>query len=59
MLRWALILFGVAIVAAVFGYSGVGGVAAGAFELLFFMCIVLAIAMLVAALVSRGTHASR
>jgi uncharacterized membrane protein YtjA (UPF0391 family) len=59
MLRWALILFAVAIAAALFGYSGAAGVSAGAFEVVFFACIVLAIAMLVGALVSRGTHASR
>ena len=59
MLRWAVILFAVAIVAAVFGYGSMAGAAAGAFEVVFFACMVFAIAMLVAALVSRGMHAPR
>jgi uncharacterized membrane protein YtjA (UPF0391 family) len=59
MLRWAILLFVLALIAAAFGYSGTAGPAARAFELVFFACIVLAIAMLVAALIHRGTRAPR
>jgi uncharacterized membrane protein YtjA (UPF0391 family) len=59
MLRWAVILFGIALIAALFGYSGMAGAAATVAEITFFAFLVLAIAMLVAAMVSRGGHPSR
>ncbi|MEO8346232.1 MAG: DUF1328 domain-containing protein [Betaproteobacteria bacterium] len=54
MLRYALIFFVVALVAAVFGF---GGIAAGAVEIakvLFFIFLVLFIVSLVAGLIKRG-----
>jgi uncharacterized membrane protein YtjA (UPF0391 family) len=59
MLRWAVLFFAVALIAALFGYSGMAGAAASVAEVLFFAALVLAIAMLVAALVSRGGYSSR
>ena len=54
MLRYAVIFFVVAIVAALFGF---GGIAAGATEIakiLFFIFLVLFIVSLVAGLIKRG-----
>ncbi len=54
MLRYALIFFVVALIAALFGF---GGIAAGATEIakiLFFIFIVLFVISLVAGLVRRG-----
>jgi uncharacterized membrane protein YtjA (UPF0391 family) len=54
MLRYALIFFIVAIIAALFGF---GGIAAGATEIakiLFFVFVVLFVVSLVAGLVRRG-----
>ncbi len=59
MLKWAVIFFVVALIAALFGYSGMAGTAASVAEILFFASIVLAIAMLVAALVSHRGYTSR
>ncbi|MEO6564828.1 MAG: DUF1328 domain-containing protein [Casimicrobiaceae bacterium] len=55
MLRYAVIFFVVAIIAALFGF---GGIAAGATEIakiLFFVFVVLFIVSLVAGLIKRGT----
>jgi uncharacterized membrane protein YtjA (UPF0391 family) len=46
MLRWALIFFVVAIVAAVFGFGGVAGDAAWIGKILLFVFLVLAVASL-------------
>ena len=54
LLRWALIFFVVALIAAVFSLSGIAATAAGIAEILFFGFLVLAIASLVASLVGRG-----
>jgi len=54
MLRYAIIFFVVAIVAALFGF---GGIAAGATEIariLFFIFLILFIVSLVAGLIKRG-----
>ena len=54
MLRYAIIFFVVAIVAAIFGF---GGIAAGATEIakvLFFVFLVLFIVSLVAGMIRRG-----
>jgi uncharacterized membrane protein YtjA (UPF0391 family) len=54
MLRYALIFFVVAIIAALFGF---GGIAAGATEIakiLFFVFVVLFVVSLVAGLIRRG-----
>jgi uncharacterized membrane protein YtjA (UPF0391 family) len=47
MLRWALIFFVIALVAAVFGFSGVAGDAAWIGKILLFVFLILAIASLV------------
>ncbi len=55
MLRYAVIFFVVAIIAALFGF---GGIAAGATEIakiLFFVFLVLFIVSLVAGVIKRGT----
>ncbi len=55
MLRYAVIFFVVAIIAALFGF---GGIAAGATEIakiLFFVFLVLFIVSLVAGIMKRGT----
>lgn len=55
MLRYAVIFFVVAIIAALFGF---GGIAAGATEIakiLFFVFLVLFVVSLVAGLIKRGT----
>ena len=55
MLRYAIIFFIVAIIAAVFGF---GGIAAGATEIakiLFFIFLVLFIVSLVAGMIKRGS----
>ena len=46
MLRWALIFFVIAIVAAVFGFGGVAGDAAWIGKILLFVFLVLAVASL-------------
>ena len=55
MLRYAVIFFVVALIAAVFGF---GGIATGAVEIakiLFFIFLVLFVVSLVAGLIRRGT----
>ena len=41
MLRWALIFFVIALIAAVFGFGGVAGAAAGIGKFIFFAAIIL------------------
>ncbi|MEL6617956.1 MAG: DUF1328 domain-containing protein [Pseudomonadota bacterium] len=53
MLRWALVFFLVAIVAAVFGFGGIASASAGIAQVLFFVFIVLFLIAIVANLV-RG-----
>jgi uncharacterized membrane protein YtjA (UPF0391 family) len=53
LLKWALIFFVLAILAALFGFGGIAGAAAGIAKLLFFGFIVLAAIVLVAGL-ARG-----
>jgi uncharacterized membrane protein YtjA (UPF0391 family) len=53
MLRWALVFFLLAVIAALFGYGGVGADAAGAAKLLFFAFLILAATAIVANL-ARG-----
>jgi uncharacterized membrane protein YtjA (UPF0391 family) len=47
MLRWALIFFVVALVAAFFGFGGIAGTAAGIAEFLFYGFLVVAVLMLI------------
>lgn len=53
MLNWALIFFIVAIVAAIFGFSGVAVAAAGFAKILFFLFLILFVISLVAGLLRR------
>jgi uncharacterized membrane protein YtjA (UPF0391 family) len=54
MLRWALIFFVVALVAAVFGFLGIAAAAAGIAKILFFIFLVLFLVSLVGGLVRRA-----
>jgi uncharacterized membrane protein YtjA (UPF0391 family) len=51
MLRLALFFFVVSLVAALFGFSGISAATAGIAKLLFFLCIVIFLALLIAGLV--------
>lgn len=53
MLNWALMFFLVALLAAVFGFSGIALAAAGIAKILFFLFLVLFLVSLVAHLVRR------
>ena len=53
MLRWALIFFVLALVAALFGFGGIAAGAAGIAKLLFFGFLILAAVAIVATL-ARG-----
>jgi len=55
MLRWALIFFVLAIVAAALGFGGIAGAAAGIAQLLFFVFLVLLlVSVLIGALRGRS-----
>jgi uncharacterized membrane protein YtjA (UPF0391 family) len=54
MLRWALIFFIVALVAAVFGFWGIVAAAAGIAKILFFLFLVLFLISLVGGLLRRA-----
>jgi uncharacterized membrane protein YtjA (UPF0391 family) len=51
MLRLALFFFVVSLVAALFGFTGISAATAGIAKLLFFLCIVIFLALLIAGLV--------
>ncbi len=52
MLYWALMFFAVALIAAVFGFSGIASASAGIAQILFFVFIVLFAVALIARAVS-------
>ena len=54
MLRWALIFFIVALVAALFGFGGIATTATGIAKTLFWIAIIIFLATLVAGLATRG-----
>jgi len=54
MLRWALVFFVVALIAAVFGFWGIAAAATGVAKLLFFVFLVLFLVSLVAGLARRA-----
>jgi uncharacterized membrane protein YtjA (UPF0391 family) len=54
MLRWALVFFIVALVAAIFGFFGIALAAAGVAKLLFFIFIALFLVSLVGGLLRRA-----
>jgi len=47
MLSWALIFLGVAVLAAIFGFGGIAGTAAGIAQVLFFVFLVLFVVSLI------------
>jgi len=53
MLRWALIFFIIALIAAVFGFGGIAGAATGIAQILFFGFLVLAVIGLIAGAVGK------
>lgn len=53
MLRYAILFFIIALVAAVFGFGGIAASAAGIAQLLFFGFIVLAVVSLVVGLINK------
>lgn len=53
MLRWAVIFFVVALVAALFGFTNIAAAAAGIAKILFFIFLVLFVVALVAGMVQR------
>jgi len=54
MLRWAIVFFIVALVAAVFGFQGIATAAVGIARILFFLFLVLFLLSLVGGLVRRA-----
>lgn len=54
MLRWALIFFVVALVAALFGFGGIAGAATGIAKILFFGFLIVAAIALVMSLAGGG-----
>ena len=54
MLRWALIFFVVAIIAAVFGFGGIATASAGIAQVLFFLFLVLFVVSLIMGMARRG-----
>lgn len=59
MLRWALIFFVVALLAALFGFGGIAGAASGIAKLLFFGFLIVAGIALVMSLAGGGRTLSR
>ena len=57
MLRWALVFFMVAIVAAVFGFGHIAAGATAIAQVLFFVFLVVFLASLIAGLAKRQRHA--
>lgn len=55
MLKWALIFFVVAIVAAVFGFGGIAAGAAGIAKILFYIFVVIFVVSLIMGLMRRAT----
>ena len=53
MLRWALVFFIIALVAALFGFGGIAVAAAGIARILFFIFVVLFLASLIMGLFQR------
>ena len=54
MLRWALIFFVIALVAALFGFGGVAGASAGIAKILFFIFLVVFVLSLIMHLARRA-----
>ena len=54
MLYWAAVFFIIAIIAAVFGFSGIAMAATGIAKILFFIFLVIFVVTLFAGLIRRG-----
>lgn len=54
MLRWAVIFFVIALIAALFGFTGIAGAAVGIAKVLFFAFLIVAAVMLVLNLMGKG-----
>jgi uncharacterized membrane protein YtjA (UPF0391 family) len=54
MLYWALVFFVIALVAAVFGFTGISVAAAGIAKILFFVFLALFLVSLIASLAAPG-----
>lgn len=54
MLRWAVIFFVIALIAALFGFTGIAGAAVGIAKVLFFAFLIIAAVMLVLNLMGKG-----
>lgn len=59
MFRWALIFFVVAVIAALFGFGGLAGTAAGIAEVIFWVGVVLFVATLIGGLLQGRGGSSR
>jgi uncharacterized membrane protein YtjA (UPF0391 family) len=55
LLGWALIVLVVAAVGALFGFGGMATALAGAAKLIFFLCLAVFLALLIAGMFSAGT----
>lgn len=53
MLRWSLMFFVVALIAALFGFTGIATAAAGIAKILFFVFLILFLVSLIAGVVQR------
>ena len=53
-LSWSLILLLVAIIAGMFGYSGVASLSAGVSKVLFFLFLTVSVILLIVGVVMRG-----
>ena len=58
MLRWAIIFFIVSIIAALFGFTGIAVASAGIAKILFFIFLVIFVALLIAGLLGRRPPAA-
>lgn len=56
MLRWALIFFVIAVIAAIFGFGGIASGAVAIAKILFYLFLVVAVAMLIAGLIRTGAR---
>lgn len=54
MLRWALIFLVIAIIAAIFGFGGIAGAAAGIAQILFYVALAVFVVMLAINLFERA-----
>jgi uncharacterized membrane protein YtjA (UPF0391 family) len=56
MLRFAVVFFVIALIAAMFGFGGIASSAVGIAQILFFIFVVLAVASFLIGLIRRGAN---